>query len=77
MIRKTSFALGAVCAVFANCIMAAAAATVEVTNVAELTNAVTRANAGEGINTIRLMKTGSPYVVNDEWNLWGQTLQNH
>ena len=39
-------------------------ATVEVTSVAELTNAVATAKAGD---TIRLMKSGSPYVFNDEW----------
>jgi hypothetical protein len=48
------------------------AATVEVHNVAELTNAVARANAGEKVNgesidAIRLMKSGSPYVFNDEY----------
>ena len=47
------------------------AATIEVATVAELTNAVARANAGEkiggeAIDTIRLMKSGSPYRFTDE-----------
>ena len=51
--------------------LAATAATVEVATVAELTNAVARANAGEkiggeAIDTIRLMKSGSPYRFTDE-----------
>ena len=47
------------------------AATVEVQSVAELVNAVTRANSGEtvggeSIDTIRLMKSGSPYTFTAE-----------
>ena len=49
----------------------ATAATVEVQSVAELTDAVARANAGETvggepIDTIRLMKSGSPYTFTSE-----------
>ena len=47
--------------------LGASASVVEVTSVAQLTNAVARANAGEAIDTIRLMKSGNPYVFNDEW----------
>ena len=47
------------------------AATVEVQSVAELVDAVTRANngetvGGEPIETIRLMKSGSPYAFTAE-----------
>lgn len=64
--RNALPALAAAIAASTTLPLAATAAETTVHNVAELTNAVTRANAGE-FDKIILAKDGSPYNFTDEW----------